>query len=352
MRPGHHFRIALASALVAAPLTVSAQADTIRIEPSIVDSSTPVEDAIRANHGRASTSIQGQGAMLAIGYAASQPIEIYMVPLDTAQHFAPTDFLHFTLPAADNGSVLIDLMVSPGWRPVEQKWIIHLLTRDAQTQAGFTKLAFVPATPLLIVSAAMRHLMTAEPYAPSSYHAIRGYRIMNVQVSAVFGILTLLIGLAVVVFARKDRKLATLVTLLLAATGLYQLRFSIDLLRFTNEHLQGYAAGIYDEAGSAYRIAETLKSSGAKTVYVCRDGTNYKEKILRYMSYPVRISSDAAAAGVADFAIVMDKGEWTFEMQTTKGQSRQTLHCGAVSRDASKVAGFPDGSVLFALAHP
>ncbi len=353
MRLHPRFGIALASVLMAAPLVTHAQ--VTRIEPEIVDSSTPVEDALHENSGRASTSILGKGSMLAIDYSSDEVIQVYMVPLDAREHFVPTDFLHFTLPAGENSSVVVNLTGSPGWRPVEQKWVIHLLSRSEETQAGFHDLAFVPATPLSIVGAALRHLMTPEAYTPSSYHALRGYRIMNVQISLALGILTLLAGVIVVIVMKKPRKLSSLVTLFIVAAGLYQLRFSVDLLRFSDEHLRGYASGTYDEAGSVYQIADTLTSFPEKEtgepliVYVCRDGTNYKEKILRLMSFPVRISSVATDATLADYAVVMNRGEWALEETTEDDKIRSRLRCDAVWRDAQKVTDYPDGSVLFRL---
>lgn len=345
----NRLNIALVSALLLLPLAAAAQ--VLKIEPAIVDSSSPVEEALRENKGRASTSIEGNGRALAVTYSSSEPIEVYMAPLDENGQFVATDFLYYTLPSSENGDVEIDLTVSPGWRPVTQRWVLHFLSKDKDTHATFTTLTFVPSSVFTVLHAAIGHFMTPEPYTPSSYHVLHGYRIMRAQFSVMFGILTVLVAVLVLIIARSPRKLPSLLAVLIIMTGLYQLRFSVDLLRFTNEHLRGYANGMYDEAGSAYQIAAVLTSLPAtpKAVYVCRDGTNYKEKILRYMSYPIRISSEDGDAATAEFAVVMNKREWSLSTRTEKGQTSQTLNCGAVKRPATKVTDFPDGSILYLL---
>lgn len=351
-------RTGIAGGLIAwSLLAPAALAQTLTITPAVVDSSAPVERALQENEGRASTAIEGQGGWLSLTYAASEPLQIFLAPLDADGGFVPTDFLRFTLPAADEADVLIDLTVSPGWSPAPHKWILHILTGRKDAEAGFLQMEFLPASPFATVKALFSHFFTVEPYTPSSYHALRGYRVFGTPTAPILGVVMLIAAAIAIVAAKKERKLPTLVMVLLAGCAFWQLRFSIDLLRFTHEHLTGYAAGLYDEAGSVYQAADIIREAvktakikeEAATVYVCRDGTNYQEKILRYMSYPIRISSQEKDAATAAFVLVTDKKSWTLGTRTTGTSSVQTLNCGAVTSDAKKLTDFPDGSILFSI---
>jgi len=332
-----------------------AHAQTLNIMPAIVDSSEPVEQALKKNEGRASTSLEGRGGMLSLTYTASEPLEIYMIPLDKDGHFVPTDFLRFALPKTDTGDILVDLTVSPGWSPKTGKWILYLLTKDEGVKAGFLQIDFVPINPLKLAYVAWRHFLTIEAYTPSSYHALRGYRVFAMPFVPIFGCFLLLLAVSLAWLLRKKEWFTVMVIVLIFGSYAYQLRFSVDLLRFSKEHLQGYAAGSYDEAGSAYLIVDALqevtKHSERKeaTVFICRDGSSYKEKILRYMAYPLRVSASDEAALLASFVVITDKDDWTLSTKTTNGASVQTLHCGTLERTAVQLADFPDGSILFSL---
>lgn len=328
---------------------VSAQ--ILRITPSLIDSSEPVEEALSGNKGRASTSIQGKGAFLQITYTSSEPIFVYMVPVSEDGKFVPTDFLSFTLSEAQNETVEIDLTVSPGWSPQEKKWILHLLTKTEEAKAGFTSLTIIPASLRETASAGIRHVFTQEPYTPSSYHALRGYRVFGVQVTVILGFLAVLTGLGVLVFSKQ--KFFFLVIVLLGFHFVYAARFSIDLARYTKEHLIGYKEENYDEAGSVHIVAKVLKEVFApvRSVYVCRDGTNYKEKLLRYFAYPIPVSAESGAAAKADFALVMGKSrsDWSVRTETVNQQTRQILKCNDFEKPVELLTTFPDGTSLFRL---
>lgn len=331
----------------------TASAQTLSIRPALVDSSEPVEAALAANKGRATTVIEGQGGTLQLTYQADQAVEVFMVPVDSAGSYAITDFLRFTLPQTDQGDVAIDLTVSPGWSPAKKKWLVNLLTKDEGASAGFLKMDFVPTSTLGSVGAAIGHLMTTEPYTPSTYHALRGYRIYGVSVAVILGILTLIACALALIFSKEQYRFHAVLGVVLISLGLYQLRFSVDLLRFTNQHLSEYSNGLYDEAGSVYQIApvlqtlQTLNPQASVRVYVCRDGTNYKEKVLRYLAYPIPVFSDEARAMTANTALVMNKYDWSLQTVTVGGKTITTLKCGAINRPAERIKEFDDGSILF-----
>ncbi len=337
-------------------MPVFTHAQTLRITPSLIDSARSVEQALEENESHASTSIEGEGKVVMITYQSTRPLDVFMVPLQVQDEYTPTDYIRFTLPQTDEGTVAIDLTVSPGWSLKHQKWLVTLLGKDKDTDAAFTDIQFTNEDARSMLSIAAGHLFTEEAYTPSSYHALRGYRILGFSLTIMLGLLTLITVLICFAFASgKQYRSAVLLTLVVASL-LYQGRFAIDLLRFSLEHTKGYAEGIYDEAGSVHAVAEVLRelrqSEESTLVYVCRDGTNFKEKLLRYFAYPIRVSSESDAAKNADYAVVMNKFKWGFETTVTKETSNVRLKCGDLDRTAQRLNTFPGGEILFSLSAP
>ncbi len=351
MNNRHTLGTLLSGILLAVPTFAHAQ--TLRITPSLIDSAHSVEQALIENPSHASTTIEGQGKVVLITYQSSEPLEVYMVPLEQNGNYTPTDYVRFTLPTTDEGTVAIDLTISPGWSTKNQKWLLTLLGKDKNTGAAFTDISFTNDGAGSTAIVALRHLFTEEVYTPSSYHALRGYRVLGTSFTIILGILTLVVALVCFIVAGKKNYRTTVILTLVIPSLLYQARFAVDLLRFSLQHTQEYARGIYDEAGSIHAVADvlrTLAKPGDKTtVYVCRDGTNFKEKLLRYFTYPARVSSDANIAPTADYAVVMDKFKWGFETSVTKEASTVRLKCGDIDREAKKLSTFPDGEILFQL---
>lgn len=325
-----------------------ASGQVLEISPKIVDSSDQVESRLKENAGHASTTIEGNGAALRVRYFASDPVDFFMVPQNRDGGYVPTDFITFTLPSTEAGETRIDLTVSPGWRPGQITWLVNLLSKDETTEAGFSSMEFEQAGILDTVSAVFTHLLTPEGYAPNVYHALRGYRMLGVSVTVMAGIVLFVAALCVAFFFPVGRKSTAVLTLVVAVTCLYQLRFGIDLLRFTSEHMKGYAAGIYDEAGSIYDVAADVRAmTEGQSLYVCRDGTNFKEKLLRYFVYPTPVESDNADGSTASLVLVMDKFDWSVETRTEDGRTVQSLSCGAFRGDTERLKQYEDGAVLF-----
>ncbi|MSR67442.1 hypothetical protein EXS65_01260 [Candidatus Peribacteria bacterium] len=336
------------------PVFVDAQ--TLHITPALIDESHTLEQALMTMKSSASTTVEGLGGILEITYESSEPLEIYMVPMQKNESYVPTDYMRFTLPASEEGTVAIDLTVSPGWSLRNQHWLVHLLGKEETTNAAFSTIEFKTEGSKNVVVAATRHLLTKEFYTPGSYHALRGYRMLGRSFPIMFGILTIIgVLLCCILSPNKHCRRSVLGTLLIGSF-LYQARFSIDLLRYTREHTQEYAEGTYDEAGSIHALADVLislvKNPSATTVYVCRDGTNFKEKLLRYFSYPIRISSELGVAATADYAVVMDKYEWEFDTTVTKDETTLIVKCGDMNRRAQKLSTYPSNEILFRLLAP
>lgn len=350
-------KLFVAHAVCTALLTLvpaMAMAQAVVITPKAVTSSEPLEKALRENKGRASMKLEGQGGILKLTYQASEPLTIFMVPLSRDERFVQTDFILMALPKAEKGIVDIDLTVSTGWSPLATTWLLNVMTKDEEAIAGFAAAEFVPVSTVKTITTFFRHSVRVEAYTPSSYHGLRGYRALSLDLTMVAGIALFIVSAAAVMFAKKTKKLQTLVIVVVTFHALYGLRFGVDLLRFTGEHLIGYSKGHYDEAGSIYQVAEdiTKLASGTKkeaSVFVCRSGTDYKEKILRYFTYPVVVSSEVTAAATADFALGMDTDAWRYETVTDGDSTKQLLHCGTNKISVHKVSEFPDGSIIFTI---
>ena len=351
--PYFFLRLLAVTMLTVAPIAVQAQVE--RITPVIVESSAQVEQALKENKGSASTKLEGKGALLRITYVASEPLRVYMVPLQSDGRFNPNDFLVLTLAPTEGATVEIDLTVSPGWSPGEKTWLLNLLTKDEKSDAGFSAVEFVPGTITKTFIAFLRHALKAEPYSPSSYHALLGYRALGKGLTVIFGFLLILVCILAAIFTKKERKLRSVIIVIVLFQGFYGLRFGLDLLRFSVEHLSGFAQGQYDEAGSVYRIAPDIKNFAGQskkdeaqtTVFVCRSGTNYKEKLLRYAAYPVQISADPVIATSPDYVLVMNAMKWNIETITTGKKVEEILHCEDHQWKGQKMSIYPDGSILF-----
>jgi hypothetical protein len=221
-----------------------------------------------------------------------------------------------------------------------------MLSKSGDASAAFTKLEFLPGGILNDLKAATRQLFTPEPYLPSSYHALRGYRIFGHDLSLWLGILCVFVAIGALACRKKEKKVIAFLSVLLAGNLLFALRFSVDEFAFTKTHL---TEKTYGEAGSIHTVAEllALASNPTDVIFVCRDGTNFKEKLLRYFAYPLKVTSDPADAPAATYALVMDKYDWSIDTIVDKQGSRQTLRCGPINREGEKIATFEDDAVLF-----
>lgn len=328
------------------PLGVRAQ--TLSVTPSLVDASHAIEEALQTHRGHASSAIEGRGSVLRIEYRSSEAVEVYMVPLAVDGTYVPTDFVHFTLPMSEQGSVKIDLTVSPGWSLNMQKWLLNVLSQDASAGLVFTVIEFEEASTGRAIRAALRHLFTTETYTPSSYHALRGYRFLGTSFTVTLGLLTLAALVVCSLAVGKEKRRSAMLLTLLIGSLVYQVRLSIDLLKLSAGHKNEYSRGTYDEAGSIHEVAAFINAQTPDaSVYVCRDGTNFKEKLLRYFVYPIRVSSDAIDAEHATVAVVMNKFRTGFTSTALEDGRTGHLQCGILNREIVRLKTFTDGTIVF-----
>ena len=318
------------------------QQNEIRITPQLIDTSETVTSGLQASKAHKTTKLEGDGGQaLRIVYGSTDSLDIYLVPLEANGEYNPIDFLHFTLPAAGEGQVLIDLTVSPGWSPNIKTYLVNILVKDESVQAGFYSAEFVPASPLTLLVTAVKHFFVAESYAPNSYHALRGYRMLGAQFTLGFGCLALLAMGIVFIRKRSADRVRIAVGMLACFCLLYGARFTLDLLRFSMQHVsEYYGNGMYDEAGAIGQIADLVKTTPApQSVYVCRDASNFREKLLRYFAYPVQVSDSPAMASGSTLILLDGKINSTFQ--------DGMLDCGGAHTRAELLRTFQDGSSLF-----
>ncbi len=335
-------------------LLVCAQASAaaVTIVPQLIDSSEPVTRALQENQGHASTNLKGKGASLRLVYSSESPLQVYMVATDDQGSFVPTDFMSFSLPAApQQAEAIIDLTVSPGWSPGEQQYVLHLLSPREDAQASFYEAEFLPASGAAMLAVPFKHFLRAEPYTPGTFHALFGYRVLGTSVTIILGLITVLFAVALLgVLGFRSAK--TVFILLIAAQLVYSLRFGLDLVRFSNQHLREYAStGSFDEAGFTYTTAADIRqlalaSSSPVSVYFCRDGTNFKEKLLRYFVYPIPVVSDATGATKATMVLVSGKFKQGYSFADNR------LQCGDIEQPAKTISTYPDGTELYLLNPP
>lgn len=327
-------------------------AEDLMITPMLVGESGMVEKALMRSNGRAKTELEGQGSKVIITYSSDADLNIFMIPMNEQRtNYNPTDAFSFLLPAGTDNKATIDLTLSPGWvsaRPIY--YIIHILTPTAETNAGFSEVEFVAGSIVDQIRAMASHGFKSELFTPATFHVLRGYRIMTTSVTIVLGMLSIITCIIVYIIARKRKwhgGMAILMTLVIFQL-LYGARFALDLLRFSGEHLHAwYTTGQYDEAGSIYLIADVIKSSIADPtpsdsgVYICHDGTNFQEKLLRYFLYPVPVSSDALKIKDPSHVLILVKKTWSFDDKTN------ALDCGEFKGAMKHIKTYDDGSVLF-----
>jgi len=352
-------KILCATVCFTIPTIALAQEDTIFIVPERIETSAPVQEALSQQKGSTVTSIEGWGSTVAITYHASEPIEIFLAPLLAENRYNLFDFLHFVLPATEKKTAIVQLTGSPGWSPGNRRYLLNILVRSDDVRAGFIDVQFEPASMTTIASAALQHFFSAEPYTPSSFHALHGQRVLGWSGSVMAGVITVLacIVAATASLRRKQHMMTTVMTVLIAALLLYQLRSAMDLLRFSTQHLREfYGKDIYDESGSVHSIARRIRKSAptllSTQVFVCRDGTNFKEKLLRYFIYPMPVSADPAVIDDAGMVLVMDKLDSTFvprENGAVEEGAFMTVHCGDAQISAVLTKRFADGSMLFTI---
>jgi hypothetical protein len=287
--------------------------------------------------------IGGEGTALRLRYTTPTPLRSLIVKFATEQGFDPADLVGFTMPAASDGEVIVDLTGLPGWSPGTAQYLLSFYSSELEGAAQVTEVEIMKGSPMDTARAALSQFMQPEDFKVSSYHMLRGYRILGVPLILIIGIPGIILTGAL--FWRRKPVLALMI--LLIANLLYSTRVSADLLRFSAEHLgEWYAKGTYDQAGSMHEIATWVRRNLPSTshIFVCHDSTDYYSKVLRMFAYPIRVTATPTIALPPTHVLITRKLSWSIE--------EGILSCGPLKVAAEERARFSDGSVLFALNIP
>ncbi|MBU0458700.1 hypothetical protein KJ652_02125 [Patescibacteria group bacterium] len=269
----------------------------------------------------ASVKIDGEGTQFNINYSAPSTIDLYILFMEKDGTFNPRNILFAELPQGEQETI-IPISDTGGWSRGNNNYKLHFLT-DKDSVPEVSK---VELSGNLSIADGIKQFFAPEPFTPSSYHRLNGYKLFGYSATFVLLILTLIGSLIFI----KNRKVQILI--FLGMIFISNARFSIDSLRYTYTHL---TANTYASAGSAYEIAEYLHKNDIENIALCSDGNSYFKTVLSYALYPAKIKDES------ENILVHSAFNWSFE--------NDVIRCGETEANAIKLNGFPDGSVLFSL---
>jgi len=293
---------------------------------SIISNPVPADlnqlnQSISEEASHASVDLSGKGADLKINYSSPSPLSIYILFLNDDGSVNPREIVSAELPKGTAVESLIPLSQTRGWSWGERKYKLHFLT-DKGVVPAISKVE-ISGSPSLIDG--IKQFFALEPFTPSSYHRLSGYKLFGIS----FTLALTLILIILLFFRRKKHVMNVIIILIL----LFNVRFSMDLLRYTKINL---SSDTYSTAGSAYQIADYFKSNEINSIQLCSDGNTYFPTILKYAGYPLSVNSEA------DHVLIRNAFKWSFE--------NGNLTCGDLTAPATQISKFPDGSILFKLS--
>ncbi len=324
---------------------IPCKAENVRIRPVLALSSD--QSSILASYKEYSEgSVQGAGSKLRISYHSSSPLNGYIAILEGTT-YNPANLYHFLLPADAGGTATIDLTALTTWNGSAHSYYLNFLSDADDTDAEFSQMQFLQTTAGDLIGASLQHLMQVEPYWISSAHFLRGYTILGIPFSILLELLTLIV-IGIILLRKGTRALAPVLCILIASTFLYALRFDVDLLVYTERHLnEWWRKHTYGEARDLYSVSDALKNDIAlhpetsASVNVCFDSTDYYAKLVRYFLYPIPVSITGKQEDKMTHVLVTRKTQWSYD--------GTILHCGEINQRAKRIQTFNDGSALFSL---
>ena len=285
-----------------------------------------LQQVISGKAAHASTDVEGTGNALRIRYSSESPINVYILFLREEDTLNPRETLFAELPPEGDGEALIPLSHARGWRAGTQKLRIYLLT-EKESKHTIHSVLLTDGTARMD---GLRQYFAPEPFSPSSYHRLEGYRLFGLSSTALLtGILFLLLA-GTLIFKRNRIALVIALVGVLLSNG----RFTADLLRMTYANTKEWAqVHTYAAAGSVYEIASFLQENDIQTVHLCTDGNSYFPVLLQYAAYPSVIAQDAK------HVLVRNAYDWSYD--------NGFLRCRDIEHAASRVKTFADGTELF-----
>jgi hypothetical protein len=281
----------------------------------------------------ANAEVRGAGESIVFSYSAAQPLTVLVFFHEQREQLDIATALRGELPAVQNGEAEFRLTSSPAWRPGEHPYIVYLVSADP-AGADVRSATVTGGSSVHLPFIAMSQLFASEPFQPSLYHRLQGYRVFGLPVVPLLAVVVLA---AVAVLWWKAPRLVF--SVLAVGMLFYGLRFSIDLGRYSAAHVAEWSQrGTYATAGSAFAIADAIHADIADThatILVCSTGTSYVPTLLAYLLHPLVVIT-AVDPQVRPAYVV--QGERI-------GASDST--CAGDSVPLREMQSFPDGSVLY-----
>ncbi len=295
-------------------LIPSAAAAGVVIEPEPA-SLTQLQEQLSEEIAHAHIDLKGEGADLNVEYSSTHPISLYILFLDDDGSVNPRDILFAKLPEGNDVESIVPLSPTRGWRGGERSYKLHLITNLDGTQ----NLKSIGIGGSASIIDGLKQFFSPEPFTPSSYHRLTGYRFLGIPITLILTILIAIILIGSLILKRKQLGLIIILIIILLSNA----RFSLDTLKYTQKHLSDWSYNkTYETAGSTYEIAEFLESENIRSIQLCTDGNSYFQTLLKYAAYPLAIN------GTSKFIL-----------------ERYALECD--TSNAEKTKEFPDGSIIF-----
>ncbi|MFA5273571.1 MAG: hypothetical protein WC353_05415 [Candidatus Peribacter sp.] len=306
-----------------------------------------------ASAAHAVVRLSGRGDAIAMRYSSPAPIDCVVLITDGKAVPDLSTALVATLPLGKDLTIDLNVSASPGWSLGTHEYRVFFFSH-ASDGTTMERVTLVPASFWRLPVAALRHLFTSEPYLPASYHRLKGYRILGVAAPLVLlPVVILLLILTLALRRFRGRRLAACLMILALGFLLPSARFSLDLLAFAGRHLtMWYGDAPYEQAGSAYAIAEFLQSANyeratpaVSPIYLCSEGTSYIPSLLTYLLSPTRVVQKLPEGQTPVMLIAFQ------QPQTAK--EGQAFQCGdRVFNNVKPLRSFADGSVVYSVPQP
>ena len=293
------------------------------IKPELA-SANRLQQMSSGEYSHATVNLDGEGKSLLIHYSSSSDIDSYILFINDDGSMNPRNILYVSLPRGEEADATVLLSESRGWTNNEMHLRLYFFT-DKEFDGSISSAEIIDTGR---IGGGIFQFFSKEPYSPSSYHRIVGYRLYGKSATATFIVIGLL---SVIIFRNKKR---VIIGLFLACIFLTSGRFALDSIRYSSDHLTEWISnGTYASAGSTYEIASYINESNIKLFRICTDGNSYFSSLLQYAAYPSVLSDDA------DYLVVRNSFDHSFE--------NEILRCGGNNFSASFIKSFPDGTNLY-----
>lgn len=345
----------LSASLIALALSMPvAHAQVYDVEPQLAAEESREFLKKDAPKSEKTVFVDEAGSHIIINYSSDAPIELWVsFPFFNVESYTVNP-LHIlkakNLQAFENAIVAIDLTGSPAWSPLRSNYILHVRGYP-ESVVNINQLSVRPSTPGGSISALVEQFFMDEPVLLSSVNFLWGYRVWNVSVSIILGILLLIsVGLATR-FSRQ--KLKAVLLICFVAVLCYDARYNLDLLRVSAKDLRQWNSDHqYRQLGPVHEIAEFLKkerlvSAQKMNTAVCFDGSDFLLKQLRYMLYPTRVKRIENMEDATHLILIdTDRGDFG----EAGGSLRGMVSCGEdLIFDAKLLGEFPQDSSVYKL---